>query len=289
MARYRNLIIVAIVALVIAVGTPAFSAKPVPTPKVIIQSVTVDLQLNRLQISGENFGISPAVTLAGTVLAVISSNGTQILASLTSPPPAVGTYKLSVANGSQSGEFYVSIGAMGGVGNLGVYDGSGLFLGILINADKSGYRVFNPDIPAFLYLSTKQNPPVFESSSYLPSSGHPCWYDRFAFTTNTCIDQLYVQTTRLIDGVEWGCGLQDLIYNFHSGKYYIRDTSLPILKYSDLNAIYWNTSGNWQTCRTDMASFPATPDDTAFPVKEILIPELLTTPLIYPITIQSIQ
>ena len=41
MTHYRNGIVVAIVALVIAVGTPAFSAKPVPPPKVEAGSLGV--------------------------------------------------------------------------------------------------------------------------------------------------------------------------------------------------------------------------------------------------------
>ena len=80
MAHYRNGIILAIVALVIAVGTPAFSAKPVPTPpapQLIIQSVIV--QTDALQINGDNFGATPVVTLSGTA--------TTLTVDPTSTPP----------------------------------------------------------------------------------------------------------------------------------------------------------------------------------------------------------
>ena len=120
MTQYRNGIIVGIVALVIAVGTPAFSAKPTPPPsQLIIESVIV--QANTLQINGENFGVNPVVTFAGTVLTSTLINPNQIVASLSSTPEA-GTYKLTVVTGTastQRGEFYVTIGAVGAVGPPG--------------------------------------------------------------------------------------------------------------------------------------------------------------------------
>ena len=110
-----------IVALVIAVGTPAFAVKPVPIPQLIIQSVIVDSQTNRLQINGGNLnnGNTLAVTLAGTPLTVITSGRNQIVASIPSTTLA-GTYRLSIVTGTastQSDEFIVAISAPAGVAN----------------------------------------------------------------------------------------------------------------------------------------------------------------------------
>ena len=149
--------------------------------------------------------------------------------------------------------------------------------------------MFNPDISAFLYLSTSQNPPVFESplTSPIPVFDQPCWYDRFAFATDDCTGQIYAQTKRLLSDVDWGCGLQNLIYNSHNGKYYVPDTSLPVLTQPDLQSIYcgWLNCTNITTCGESAinAAF------AFFPIKEIPIPDLLTTTLEHPIVIRPIQ
>jgi hypothetical protein len=108
-----------IVALVIAVGTPVFAVKPAPIPQLIIQSVIIDSQTNRLQINGGNLnnGNTLAVTLAGTPLTVITSGSDQIVASIPSTTLA-GTYRLSVVTGTastQSDEFTVAISAPNGI------------------------------------------------------------------------------------------------------------------------------------------------------------------------------
>jgi len=111
-----------IVALVIAVGTPAFAVKPVPIPQLIIQSVIVDSQTNRLQINGGNLnnGDTLTITLAGTPLTVITSGSNQIVASIPSTT-LTGTYRLSVVTGNastQSDEFNVAIGTQAGVNGI---------------------------------------------------------------------------------------------------------------------------------------------------------------------------
>lgn len=114
-----------IVALVIALGTPAFAAKPVPISQLIIEIVDVDFQNNKIIITGENFnnGGSPVVTLAGFTnpLTVQSYISTEIQATLPSTPPA-GSYLLKVVTGTastQSGVFNVTIGAVGPQGLKG--------------------------------------------------------------------------------------------------------------------------------------------------------------------------
>ena len=113
-----------IVALVIAVGTPAF-AQRVPIPKLIIEIVDVDFQNNLILIYGENFtnGGFPLVTLAAFTdpLTVQSYTSTKIQATLPSTP-SDGSYLLKVGTGTasaQSGQFNVTIAAGGPQGPAG--------------------------------------------------------------------------------------------------------------------------------------------------------------------------
>ena len=267
MDHYRNGIILGIVALVIAVGTPAFSAKPTPTPQLIIQSVTV--QTNTLQINGGNLdnGDTLTVTLAGTPLTVTSSDSKQIVASLSSTP-AAGTYKLTVVTGTastQRGEFYVTIGA---VGNLGVYDGSGLLLGYLVDSpNPDRYRVFNPTIPAFLNLWFRV-PISFENDPF-------CF---LMFTTTDCSSQPYIHSVE--------CGFYSVcVYgNFIPNIYYIYDdqSQFPVVPLSDIQS--------YRHCETGdciHASWPGDPR-AVYPVKQIDVP-LFNQTLQYPIVVRPTQ
>src|SRR4030042_2826001 len=86
----RITICIGIVALAIALGTPAFAAKPVPIPQLIIYFVYMDYQNNILHIEGENFnnGVPPEVILDdGTdPLTVNSYNSNAIAATLPFTP-----------------------------------------------------------------------------------------------------------------------------------------------------------------------------------------------------------
>lgn len=112
-----------IVALVIAVGTPAFAGKPAPIPQLIIEFVYVDFQSNLLAIEGENFnnGGTPVVTLGGVQLTVNVYNS-GVISTIFPTDTSYGSYLLKVATGTAStqvGEFNVTIGAEGPQGPAG--------------------------------------------------------------------------------------------------------------------------------------------------------------------------
>jgi len=285
MAHYRNGIILAIVALVIAVGTPAFSAKPAPALQLIIQSVIV--QTNTLQINGENFGGTPVVTFAATVLTEVTLiNSKQIVASLSSTPSA-GTYRLTVVTGTsstQKGEFYVTIGAVGavgppgptgpaGVGSLGVYDGSGLFLGYYIEKGPSTLGpaftriVFNPDISAFLYIQFS-DPWRFSSGSF----------SNLFYTTTDCSSQPYITVTDCDFYFVCAYG------NFTPAIYYVYDdhSHLPMIVQGDYKATKRYENGVCVPLENTGGSEPA------YPVRQIDVP-LLNQTFQYPIVVKPVQ
>jgi len=128
---------------------------------------------------------------------------------------------------------------------------SGLFLGFLISSERSTYYLFNPDIPAFLYLSTSQNPPIVESplTSPIPVFDQPCWYDRFAFATDDCTGQIYAQTKRLLSDVDWVVDCRTLFTTLITANITFGHFP-PVLRQSDLQSIYcgWLNCTNITTC-----------------------------------------
>lgn len=101
------------------------AAGQTPAPgRLTISSASADLVNQQLTVTGENFGVeTPLVALDGIVLAVFSSNPTQIVAGL---PPGLaaspGTYQLVVMRGPSvpaSATFAVALGAVGPQGPRG--------------------------------------------------------------------------------------------------------------------------------------------------------------------------
>ena len=145
-----------------------------------------------------------------------------------------------------------------GVGSLGVYDGSGLFLGYLVD---SNHTVFNPSIPAFLRL-TRDLPPRL--------IGDPT--GSLYYTTNDCTLQPYL--------LSYGVTMNHLAVDTscNPNAYYRYDTAFPPVHYSDIKSEKELLSG---TCY----SFDESETTAAYPVKVVDVP-LLSQELQYPIFIR---
>src|SRR6266446_3659293 len=107
--------VVSVLAVFLSAVSPALAVPPLPT----IQVAESDLVRDELVIFGAGFGTSPAVTLSGVALTVLSATDTEIVAAL---PPSLtpATYKLIVSQKSLvSPPFEVTIGAVGPTGPSG--------------------------------------------------------------------------------------------------------------------------------------------------------------------------
>ncbi len=102
-----------------ATGLAAAASKP----QVVSATVDFSVGYGQLTIVGENLPSSPNVRLGGTLLDVISSNATEIVASLQAVAgiqSLPGDYQLSISQGNgASNEFVVTIGATGPEGPRG--------------------------------------------------------------------------------------------------------------------------------------------------------------------------
>jgi len=107
----RTLVLLAVFLLPLAVH----AAQPV------IQKATVNLDQNRIVISGSDFGSGPqTVLLSGVVLPWIGFDAaTQMITAALPANLAAGTYVLTVADGNKSATLDVTIGAQGPIGPQG--------------------------------------------------------------------------------------------------------------------------------------------------------------------------
>lgn len=146
-----------------------------------------------------------------------------------------------------------------GVGSLGVYDGSGLFLGYLVDSNQT---VFNPSIPAFLMLTRDLPPRLIGDTT-----------ESLYYMTGDCAGQPYL--------LSYSVTMYHLAVDTSSNPnaYYIYDTSLPPVHYSDIKSEKELSTG---TCYTLDLSGQTT---AAYPVKGVDVP-LLSQTLQYPIFIK---
>jgi len=174
-------------------------------------------------------------------------------------------------------------GAQGpaGSGNLGVYDGNNLFLGYFQEAFQGGYRVFNPDIPAFLLLWFSETPRLYGTT-----------LTKLYFATDNCTGQPYFSTldTAEYPGLTEHAAIHDLLSVSSStspGWYvtYIYDPNgfpRPSTAGGGINSMI--ESNNPIGC----SAFSGTNGPLLFPLKYIDVP-LLQQSLQYPISIKPIQ
>jgi len=160
-----------------------------------------------------------------------------------------------------------------GVGNLGVYDGTDLFLGYLVSpnswgsdSSSGGYDVFNADIPAFLSVITDWPNPYLYAS---------CQADQY-FTSVDCTGQPYM----LIDGVS--CLLHGLVFDSFTSKFYVFDPQVQMASECDIKS---------EKSQGSCSSFNQTGCVLAapyFPIKEVAVP-LFNQTLQYPIVVKPIH
>ena len=150
-----------------------------------------------------------------------------------------------------------------GVGSLGVYDGSGLFLGYLVDFNLT---VFNPDIPAFLTL-TKDLPPRLMGDPTVS----------LYYITGDCSGQPYL--------LSYDVTMYHLaVDTSHSPYvYYIYDTASQPVHYRDIGSEK-DLSTSPPTCY----SFVSDQTTAAYPVKVVDVP-LLSQELQYPIIVSLIK
>jgi hypothetical protein len=152
--------------------------------------------------------------------------------------------------------------------SLAVYDGSGLFLGYLIDfLSPDKYRVFNPTIPAFLNVWLR-----------VPMSLEITPLTYLMFTTPDCSSQPYARTSEC--GFYSVCVYNDLLPHI----YYVYDdqSQFPIIPLSDIKSMRAYDGGNCVPI-----SWPDG-NRTAYPVKQIDLP-LLNEILQYPIVVGPTQ
>jgi hypothetical protein len=167
-------------------------------------------------------------------------------------------------------------GAQGpaGVGNLGVYDGSGLFLGFFIRGAQVNnigvaYRIFNPNIPAFIRINL-ENPPNLVGFTF----------GTLYFPSEDCNGQPYFF---------FDLGVADLLQalladQFSPGVYFLYDTEVPPVQAIEIKSEI--DLSHPELCKS--GSYGFYPGRMAFPIKQVDVP-LMNTTLQYPIIVRPIQ
>ena len=172
------------------------------------------------------------------------------------------------------------VGVAGGgfMGSLGVYDGSGLFLGYFAQSvhnnppsNMPAYQIFNPNISAFLIVELRTQPGLVGCNGIT----------QLFFKSEDCSGQPYLfleNSTPL--------PLQSLFANPYSpGTYYLYDTtvpSIPPVSGSDIKS--WADLSYPGRCQAETFSSGR----AAFPVKQVDVPFMNTT-LQYPIVVRPIR
>ena len=161
---------------------------------------------------------------------------------------------------------------------MGVYDGSGLFLGYLTFADVTRENpqilgVFNPDISTFFKVDVSPWPnPVLQPINY--------HFDitaiQFYFTSGDCTGQSYVTT---MSGIY---SIHGLYFDSLTNKLYVFDPQVPVASFYDLHSAKYNG-----ICTPD-AYGPENDPLSMFPIKEITFPLFYQT-LQHPIVVKPIQ
>lgn len=157
-----------------------------------------------------------------------------------------------------------------GIGNLGVYDGNGVFLGYLVNHyrdDNPGsLEVFYPEVSAHFRILSKPSGP----QSYLPFIG-PYETDTLYFTSEDCNGQAYITEQRIYF----------IHYSPSTNIYFVVDNSvLPV----DQSEIRSRIERNGPCEKRDYWGVLNTP----YPIKAIDFP-LANVILKYPIIIKPIE
>jgi len=165
-----------------------------------------------------------------------------------------------------------------GIGNLGVYDGNNLFLGYFQEAFQGGYRVFNPDIPAFLLLWYSETPRLY---------GTPL--EKLYFATDDCTGQPYFSTLDRTEypGLTEHAAIHDLLSVTLAGwvvTFIYDPNGFPIPSTAGRGMKSMIESNTPIVC----SAFSDTNGPLLFPLKPIDVP-LLRQPLQYPISIKPIQ
>jgi hypothetical protein len=160
-----------------------------------------------------------------------------------------------------------------GVGVLGVYDGSDLFLGYLIQGGVNVYAVFNPSSSAIIKVIFDQPPRV---EAY--TSSH------FWFTSEDCSGQSY-----FVPGYVAGAnlGIHSVLVPINSpGEYYVYDNELPVLHGSEMKSRSdlrdQPNPGCAGILAEDYVGMPA------IPIKQVIVP-IMNQSLQYPISLKPIQ
>jgi hypothetical protein len=165
-----------------------------------------------------------------------------------------------------------------GMGVLGVYDGSGLFLGYLVHPFNPfsydlgpGYTLYNPDVHGFFVVRLEYPP-------YL-AANH---FDAMYFTSEDCSGQPYQYS---VPPAGFNPGWQDLLEVYPYNKsFYIIDTQVPPVRWSDIK-----TARSLSTGDCDSYSLP-TPNRAAFGIKpvEVQIP-LFNISIQYPVIVKPVE
>jgi hypothetical protein len=165
---------------------------------------------------------------------------------------------------------------VGTPGALGVYDGSGLFLGYFIRTiPEASYEIFNPEIQAFLQV-VFQNPPSLMGFAY--------GSDGFYYISEDCSGEPYF----LVNSASF---FQELFnYPYRSNTYYLFNATSPVVKPHDLKS--W-TPPNMVCYATEIHPPPTNPESpyAAFPIKQFDKADIpiLNITLQYPIIIKPME
>ena len=180
------------------------------------------------------------------------------------------------------GTLVIGPGASGcqpGLGSLGVYDGTGLFLGYFISGQSGLYSIFNLDIGIVQVYADYPNPSLYPIGLNLA----------YFFKSDNCSGQAY----------SFSVGPQDLSFETTTGKYFIGDLQAPPAVTTDMHSIsYHSVCSIFPPCPPDIfppsVYCPVLYDGSLrtalfYPLKEVPIPPLFTHTLQNPILLKPVQ
>lgn len=179
----------------------------------------------------------------------------------------------------------VAVSGGGFLGGLGVYDGSGLFLGYLAPPSTGTlagnvHNIYNPDIPGFLRVE-------FAVGINSPPPPHlsGCSIAVQFFRSQDCSGQAY-------NAVFYGClGVDDVF--IIDGKTYLYDPEIPLIQLSEIESFrdfigYFGIPGVNGTCRPPIDGWQSN-SSPLFPIKQIETPPLFNQTLQHPILVRPIH